>query len=366
MISLIFTASLTIVAASLTIVTASLGPMGADAPAREPQMVARGSRVFLAFGAGNRIYVSSSTDSGKNFAAPVKVAEASILPLTRHRGPRIAISGSALVITAVTGKTPTQGAHAHGLPADGDLLAWRSLDDGKTWSKGVPVNDVPAAATEGLHTLAADAKGHLFAAWLDKRTGQGTQLYGARSDDQGVTWQKNALIYNSPDGSICECCHPSAAFDADGQVVVMWRNELAGARDMYLARSRDAKTFSTPEKLGRGSWQLNGCPMDGGGLVLTEKGLVTAWRRNKEIFVASPGEPETPVGEGADVSLAGGRRGVYAVWSSPVGIQTLSPGQRKPVVLAPPGAFPSVVNLSTGAALAAWECDGKIVVQPIP
>src|SRR3978361_2028570 len=105
--------------------------MGPDAPAREPRMVARGSHVFLAFGAGNSIYVSSSVDAGKAFAPPVKVAEASILPLTRHRGPRIAISGTTLVVTAVTGKTASEAAHAHGLPADGDLLTWRSLDTEK-------------------------------------------------------------------------------------------------------------------------------------------------------------------------------------------------------------------------------------------
>lgn len=355
-----------LLAASLTLASASLGPMGQDAPAREPQMVARGSHVFLTFGAGNSIYVSSSADSGKSFGAPIKVAEASILPLTRHRGPRIALSGTALVITAVSGKTAAQGAHAHGLPVDGDLLAWRSLDDGKTWSTGTPVNDVPAAATEGLHALAADAKGHLFAVWLDKRSGKGTQLYGARSDNQGAAWSKSVLIYNSPDGSICECCHPSAAFDADGQIIVMWRNEMAGARDMYVARSRDAKTFGAPEKLGQGSWQLNGCPMDGGGMVLADKGIVTAWRRNKEIFFARPGEPETPVGEGADVALAAARQGVYAVWSSPAGIQALSPGRNKAVTLAPEGAFPAVVTLSNGSALAAWERDGRIAIQAVP
>jgi hypothetical protein len=107
------------------------------------------------------------------------------------------------VIIAVAGKIPA-GGHAHGLPSDGDLMAWRFGDSGKTWSKGVVVNDVPGAPTEGLHSLAADRKGNLFAAWLDKRTGHGTQLYGARSTDAGRTWSKNAMIYASPEGTICE------------------------------------------------------------------------------------------------------------------------------------------------------------------
>src|SRR5258708_4397952 len=117
------------------LLAAHLGPIGPDAPAHEPQIAVNGSTVALAFGAGTGIYVSASPDSGKTFSVPVKVAEAEILPLTRHRGPRIVISGSTIVITAVVGKTPEKGAHAHGLPSDGDLIAWRSTDGGRNWSK---------------------------------------------------------------------------------------------------------------------------------------------------------------------------------------------------------------------------------------
>jgi hypothetical protein len=65
-----------------------LGPMGPDAPAREPQLAANASMVVLTFGAGKAIYFSSSQDHGKTFSAPAKVAEAGIIPLSRHRGPR--------------------------------------------------------------------------------------------------------------------------------------------------------------------------------------------------------------------------------------------------------------------------------------
>src|SRR5580704_3475678 len=161
-----------------------------DTPYREPQMAASQKLVAMAFGAGSAVYVATSTDSGETFSKPVKVAEAAVLPLNRHRGPRIAIVGDAIVVTAV---------------ADGELLAWRSADSGKTWSKGVRVSDVPAAAREGLHTLASDGHGILFAAWLDLRR-EGTRLYGSWSADAGATWSKNVLVYESPDGAICQCC----------------------------------------------------------------------------------------------------------------------------------------------------------------
>src|SRR5262245_50628172 len=107
-------------------------PLGSDTPAREPQMAARGTNVVMTFGAGKAIYFASSTDEGRTFSAPVKVTDTQILPLSRHRGPRIAFSGSAIVITAVAGTKLAEGPHAHGLPSDGDLLAWRSTDAGRT------------------------------------------------------------------------------------------------------------------------------------------------------------------------------------------------------------------------------------------
>jgi hypothetical protein len=339
-----------------------IGPMGPDAPAREPQLAVSGSTVALAFGAGHSIYFSRSADSGKSFTPPVKVAGSAIIPLTRHRGPRIAFAGSAIVITAVTGKTAAEGTHAHGLPSDGDLMAWRSTDGGTTWSKGTMVNDVPGAATEGLHGLATDGKGRLFAAWLDKRD-HGTRLYGSRSDDGGLTWSKNMSIYASPDGTICECCHPSVAFGPDGTILVMWRNWLGGSRDMYLARSSGGGRFSSPQKLGEGTWKLNACPMDGGGIAVSANGIVTAWRRDHSVFLDRPGDPEKEIGQGTDVALSEGRSGVYVIWSTPETVQLLVPGAATPRNLGEKGSFPSVAALASGGAVVAWENDGKVSVR---
>jgi hypothetical protein len=342
-----------------TLLAASLGPVGSE-PAREPQLAARGSEVVLAFGAGNSIYFSSSHDSGRTFSVPVKVAQAGVLPLSRHRGPRIVFSGAAILISVVAGRTPGTGEHAHGLPSDGDLLVWRSLDDGKSWSAGTLINDVPGAPNEGLHSLASDGKSGVLAVWLDKRSGKGTQLYGARSTDGGLTWSKNFAIYQSPEGSICECCHPSVALDSNGQPLVMWRNWLAGSRDLYLARSRDGVSFEHPEKLGTGTWKLNACPMDGGGVAVSAGRVFTAWRREQTIFLDEAGKPETAIGPGKDVALSVNGHDIYVIWSAPTGIVLWKNGQTE--LLANAGAFPSIVALS-GAAVAAWEQDGTITTQ---
>lgn len=349
----------------LFLLAVQLGPMAPDAPARQAQMAARGSSIAVAFGAGNAVYSSVSPDAGKTFSQPVKVAEAANMLLGSHRGPRIAYARNTIVITTVMGKPFGAGLHGHGLWSAGDLLAWRSADGGKNWSAGAVINDAPGSAGEGLHTLASDGNTRLFAAWLDTRGGHGTKLYGAISNNSGATWSKNVLIYESPDATVCECCHPSVAIDSGGQILVMWRNWLAGSRDMYLARSPDGVSFSRAEKLGTGTWKLDACPMDGGGLAVSQDHIVTAWRREHEIFFASAGQAEARVGAGTDVAITGSKEGVYAIWSTPAGIQALMPG-KPPVTIASRGAFPSILALLSGRVLAAWEDSGKIIIQPVP
>lgn len=340
-----------------------LAPFAADVPSHTPQLAASENVVALAYGAGKSLYVAVSANQGKDFSEPVKVAEATILPLTRHRGPRIAISNGTIIVTAVTGNTVATGPHAHGLPSDGDLFAWRSTDSGKSWSAAVRINDVPAAAREGLHTLASDGKGRVFAAWLDLRN-EGTRLYGAWSEDSGATWSADNKLYESADGTICQCCSPTAEFAGNGNLDVMFRNALGGARDLYLlSATSNKRSFGKAQKLGNGTWMLNACPMDGGGIAHADGEAVTAWRREREIYLAKPGETETRLGEGQDVALAASGAGIYALWVQ--SSQLVSWVDGKTETLAAKAAMPALVALPEGGALAAWEQDGGISISSL-
>ena len=175
---------------------------------------------------------------------------------------RVAFAGKTIVITAVGGTTAATGPHAHGLPSDGNLLGWRSTDGGATWSKAITINDSPASAREGLHALAADDDGNLTAVWLDLRS-QGTRLYAASSKDDGMSWSPNFKLYESPEGTICQCCHPSLLALGRGQFAVMFRNVLGGNRDMYTLRFTSGKIISEPVKAGEGTWAINACPWMG-------------------------------------------------------------------------------------------------------
>ena len=343
----------------LTLVLAvSIPSPNPAAPYRQPQLAAGKGQVVLAFGAEKSIYFASSSDQGKTFSKPVKIAEAGALALGRHRGPRATILKDSILVSAVIGAKLASGEHAHGLPEAGDRTLWRSRDGGKSWSRHGVVNDAAGSASEGFHAIAEDAQGNLNAAWLDLRSGK-TQIYGALSTDGGRTWSKNTLIYASPNGTTCECCGTSMVTTAK-ETFVMFRNALNGSRDMYVTRSSDGVRYGAPQKSGGGTWKIEACPMDGGGLVLDGGEPVAAWRREKDVFLARYGQPETRIGTGHDIAVASGPKGVYVAWTGEHGIEILKPGRSKPTQLSPSGGFVNLVSLPGGSLLAAWELNGAI------
>jgi hypothetical protein len=339
-----------------------------EGPYRQPQLASGNGIVALAFGSANPsvVHVAVSRNHGGAFSPAVKVAQPGFLSLGRHRGPRVAVAAGAIVVAASIGKQRAASKL--------DVVAWRSTDGGRTWSEGVRINDVPQTAGEGFHNLVAHGK-TFYAVWLDEKSGG---VFLSKSADNGATWSKNQLVYNSPEGHVCECCHPNVQIASDGRIFVMWRNWLKGSRDMYLGTSADGGNTFRVEKLGRGSWPLNGCPQDGGGLALDAKGNpVTAWMRDGSVFVARPGQPEEEQGKGTDPAVAvGGDGKIYTTWGTPVVGESrenrirgtsalkLRVSGQPPVTLDENGRFASLIPDGSGA-LAAWQSGDNIVVKSL-
>jgi hypothetical protein len=330
--------------------------IGASQGARQPQLAIDGrDGIHLAFGSEGGIYYSQSTDRGATFSDPVRVAQLKALSLGMRRGPRLAVTKDAIVISAIGGSL--------GGGRDGNLVAWRSTDHGQSWQGQVQINDTTASAREGLHAMAASPNGDVYSVWLDLRNKR-TQLIGSRSTDGGATWSDNVLVYESPDGSICECCHPSAAYGDSDALYVLWRNSLAGNRDMYWTKSTDGgRTFGQAVKLGQQSWHLDACPMDGGAIAIgPDRQPATVWRRDKEVFISTkPLAVEQSLGRGLQPWLAANKEGLYTVWLSarPGNLFIIAPGRAYPTKLAT-GARDPVISASpspSGPVAVAWETD---------
>lgn len=281
------------------------------------------------------VFVAESKDGGATFGPAVKVARVPQLMLGMRRGPRIAAHEDRLTVTLI----------AH------ELLAFNSSDGGKTWSEPITINEVPASAREGLHDLAGAMDGELFATWLDLRSGK-MEIWGASSNNAGLTWGKNQQVYRSPDKSICECCQPTALFDGQGNLAVMWRNSIKGFRDMWLTtRPKGAINFAIARKLGEGTWKLNACPMDGGGIVAFGGGDFGAvWQRAGEVFMTRGNGAELSLGKGKQpVAVRANRDEVIAFWQQGTDLVSLrGPNGGEGQKHAGDARFPSLIALPSG------------------
>ncbi len=321
---------------------------------QQPQVAVDSSgAIHVVFGVGDKIRYRRSDDGGRRFSEPVELPAVHDMSLGMRRGPRIAAADYLLCVTAIGGK--------QGKGRDGDVLALRSTDGGKTWTGPMQVNDAADSAREGLHAMAAGPGGSLCCAWLDLRN-QKTEVMASVSKDGGSTWSKNVLVYKSPDGSVCECCHPSITVDSSNKIHVLWRNSLTGDRDMYIASSSDGgATFGQASKLGSGSWPLKACPMDGGAIAAVAPGKVaTAWRREKSIYLTLTGQAEERhLGAGEQPWVTATPEGPFVLWLKKRGDAAflLAPGAKAPVELAAHANDPVIVAgpSGRGPVVAVWE-----------
>lgn len=307
----------------------------------QPQLaVGTAGDIHVVFGKGNAVYHTASAD-GRKFSVPVKVGELEKLALGRRRGPRVAVSDGLVLVTAIS-------------HADGNFHTWTSADKGQSWQEGESLNSKDGTAGEGMHALAGDGRGHVVVAWAAKRAG-GMEERDRVSHDGGKTWGPEESVYSSPSGSICPCCVPNVAISSKGQVAVMWRNSLEGSRDLHVAFREGDQPFSPGMKLGDGTWKIEGCPMDGGGLAFSPMGQRFAvWRREKAVYASSYTYREKLLSEDASqpvVAFAGDTP--IILWESG-GNLMMKQGEEAPAKFAEGGKFASIVGQKNGACIV-WE-----------
>jgi hypothetical protein len=319
----------------------------ADAP-KQPQLaITPDKTVHLIYGQADAVYYAASTDEGRSFSKAEPAFSCPNMSLGMRRGPRIAMGPAGPVVTAIGGK--------QGKGRDGDILAWARAETGE-WKKFGRVNDVEGSAREGLHNMTAGKDGQLWCCWLDLRSGK-TELYVARSTDGGSRWDTNRLAYRSPNGSICECCHPSIVADPQGRIHVLFRNQLGGNRDMYVVSSEDGETFGNARPLAQSQWMLNACPMDGGMISIASDQTVWSAYRQKEQLYLSDGRNEAALGRGEQPTIACLKKQPLVLWTKGrVGELMLQSGDAPPRRLGSDARDPVIAAAAAGLfGIAAWE-----------
>ena len=142
-----------------------------------------------------------------------------------------------------------------------------AVDQGKTWSTAVPVNDTPARRSVFFPAIAVSPDGqHVIIEFYDKRNDPGSgnfvDLYLAESFDGGDTWEPNIrlsdfssdlrkapTISSRPWLGDYQGIVPALNFQTPG--VAVWIDTRSGNNDPYVVRINRTKgtTFDTWRKL---------------------------------------------------------------------------------------------------------------------
>ncbi len=302
--------------------------------------------IRMVYGNGEKIYCMTSSDKGLSFSAAVMVAELPEMHLGSTRGPQIASSKNFSMVSAIS--------------KDGTIHSYKLNHSGGGWKKSGNINDRKGSAVEGLMAITAGQDDNFYAAWLDIREGGSNNIYFSAVNAHTAKWKPNTLVYKSPDKHVCECCKPNIVL-YNNKVVISFRNWIMGSRDIYYAVSANkGKSFSEPAKSGTGTWRLNACPMDGGGLAVDAKGKVSAaWRRNGEVYYWAENQTERKVASGRDVSMAQKGNSVYIAWQENNKVSVLNLNTNKSTAIGS-GVSPKVYILDNGRAICLWE-DKKVI-----
>ncbi len=152
----------------------------------------------------------------------------------------------------------------------GDIRFSRSIDNGKTFSIPITVNDDKLLTSHRFDTLAVSPDGKIHLTWLDKRdlvaakkSGKkytGAALYHAVSVDNGLTFSKNNKIADNS----CECCRISIDFTNNGSAVALWRHIFEGmTRDHAMVNLDSAERKPEISRVTFDNWQIEACPHHG-------------------------------------------------------------------------------------------------------
>jgi hypothetical protein len=242
---------------------------------------ARG-RLWRAQVDNGRLLVSRSEDAGQTFAPAVAVnPEAERIAADGENRPKLAFGRDGEVYVSWTRSLDA--------PFSGHVRFSRSLDDGRTFSAPLTVNDNRETISHRFESLLVDGRGRVWLTWLDKRDqsaakqrGQpytGAALYYAVSADRGASFSANRRLA----AHSCECCRIALALDTDGMPVAFWRQVFGtNVRDHALLR---IGADPAPRRVTHEGWAVDACPHHGPALAIGADGVYhLAW------FSGAPGQ----------------------------------------------------------------------------
>lgn len=165
-----------------------------------------------------------------------------------------------------------------------------SNDNGINWADPQKISQDSLSIDQRYFSVTNLPNGNIGAIWLDNRfisSENGSSLFFAELDSS-YKFVNEKIIAET----VCECCRTNISIDEEGIYNITFRDILQDSlRDIvYMYSSDSGKTFSTPERIRKDNWAINGCPHTGPGVSLSKNNINFVWHtmgNGKGVFYTS-------------------------------------------------------------------------------
>jgi hypothetical protein len=213
-----------------------------------------------------------SKDGGKTFGKTIAIPGSNNVQPHGENMPKIIFKPSGEII-AVWGAANPNPKNAY----SGAVFYSQSFDNGNTWNKARHLVRDSAGIDQRYFDVALLPNGEAAIVWLDNRkktTAEGSALYFAET--KGNAGFENERLISEP---CCPCCRTDLFVDSKNNIHILYRAIINDSiRDMvHTISTDDGKTFSTPERISKDNWVINGCPHTGPAIAENKEGIQLAW-----------------------------------------------------------------------------------------
>ena len=283
-------------------------------------------KLLLAWTANGVVSVAQSSDLGKTFSIPVKIAEhGKSLDTGSDARPQIVADKQGNVFLAYAFFKDSNW--------NAQINTARSTDGGNTFT--TPVSLVQDSSSQRFPSMLLRADDSIFITWIDKRLVAAAKQGGEKrlggsiaysfSNDGGKSFQAEQFANESS----CECCRIGGSLDVQNQPVIAYRAIFSGGIRDQASQVISTKGAEPIRRVADDHWKTDACPHHGPSIAVSGTGKFhVAWytqgSKRSGLFYAnssnqglSYSKPSRIGAEGANVSrpylLALGQQ-VWLAW----------------------------------------------------
>lgn len=213
-----------------------------------------------------------SKDEGKNFGKTIQIPGSENIHPHGENMPKIIFKpdGEIIAVWASANSNPKN-------PYSDVVYYSQSFNSGSSWTRPQRLVIDTAGYDQRYFDLALTGNGEVAICWLDNRkktTEEGSALYFAETS--GKSGFKNGRMITEP---CCPCCRTDLYIDSKKNIHIVYRAIINDSiRDMmHTVSENNGTTFSTPERISKDNWVINGCPHTGPAMTENKNGIQFTW-----------------------------------------------------------------------------------------